>query len=278
MVRPRGSSCSPSKAAIPRRARACRKLSPGACAEQTRASRRSSTARRSTSSATALFCLNIDTLLERLSHRGALQRHGATRRNPADISICSPPPWVCWRSRCCRETRPANCCRFWIASTAAPHPRSAPRVYGYRVTASARCSWHEPRRRDPIQTARSASSRTFVRHSTSALHEIHAASAMHLEMSGPGVFSVASRATIKHEAVRLSILSTATHSGPAAGSIPFRDRPAPGTVARRYRCSRWRDRGRCARLRGGPWHHPGLRHHAHRRIGRLFDLPVHSIA
>ena len=43
----------------------------------------------------------------------------------------------------------------------------------------------------------------------SALHEIHAASAMHLEMSGPGVFSVASRATIKHEAVRLSILSTA---------------------------------------------------------------------
>jgi predicted exporter len=48
-----------------------------------------------------------------------------------------------------------------------------------------------------------------IRHAFSQAGQTTAAGTLRLQMSGPGVFSVAARANIKHEVVRLSLISTA---------------------------------------------------------------------
>ena len=91
------------------------------------------------------------------------------------------------------------------------------------------------------------------------------------------MFSVEARATIKHEAVRLSLLSTALivtllllvyRSLPTLllGLLPVASR----------RAGRRRRRG--AGLRHRARHHARLWRHADRRVGRLFDLPVRPVA
>ncbi len=98
-----------------------------------------------------------------------------------------------------------------------------------------------------------------------------------LKMTGPGVFSVAARAIIEHEVVRLSILSIVLIMGLLSAGVSL-DVGASAWVGasclRRARgCGGGRSRFRC-RARD----HSGFRHHSDRRVGRLFDLSFHSIA
>ena len=96
-------------------------------------------------------------------------------------------------------------------------------------------------------------------------------------MSGPGVFAVAARAKIERAAVRLSIASSILvvtlllavyRSLPALalGLLPVATGALIGVAAVALG---FRRRAR---------HHPGIRHHADRRVGRLFDLFLHSVA
>ena len=92
-----------------------------------------------------------------------------------------------------------------------------------------------------------------------------------LDLSGPGVFAVDARATIRgggrapvrhrshrdagHPAAGLRFAGPAGHGGPAGGQ--------------------WRGRGHCRGqpdVRPGPWHHARVRGHADRRSGRLRHL------
>ncbi len=97
-----------------------------------------------------------------------------------------------------------------------------------------------------------------------------------LVMTGPGVFSVTSRDTIKSEVTRLSIISVALIA--TLLLLVYRSFSALtlGLVARDQRGA-GRHRGGQPGIWGGARHHPGIWHCADRRSSGLFNLPVCAI-
>ena len=134
---------------------------------------------------------------------------------------------------------------------------------------------------DPTAMLKAGQSRRFARRSQLRRMPPHpppaAPAAVQMRLSGPAVFAVAARAKIESAALRLSIASGVLVV--ALLLLVYRSLPALGLgllpVATGALVGIARGR---AGLRRRAWHHPGIRRHLDRRIGRLLDLFFHAIA